>query len=220
VIITAINRNPKRRGRVDVYVDGERAFDIARDAAASRELRPGRPIDRSEIEALVAADARKQALDSAVAMLARRPRSEREIRRRLAKRKFAPALIDTTIEALRRHGFIDDAKFAASWTESRERSSPRGRRLVVQELRTLGVAAPLAHAAAAAVEEPEGAYRIASRRAASLATLDYASFRNRLAGFLQRRGFGWDVTRATVERCWRELGGNAADTDDLREGIG
>lgn len=220
MIITAVHRSPKRRGRVDVYVDGELAFDLSRDSVAKRELRAGRPINAAEIEHIIAADARRRALDAAVALLARRPRSEREIRRRLAQRRFDAALIDRTVDTLRGHGFIDDGRFAEAWTEARERSSPRGRRLIVQELRTFGVDASVARQAAAAVEETEGAYRVAARRAAMLSTLDYATFRNRLAGFLQRRGFGWDVTRTTIERCWNEQGGGDAEADDPREVIG
>ncbi len=221
LIVTSIERSRSRRSRVDVYINGERRFEIGRATATQRGLRPGLPIESAEIDAIVAADARRTAMETAAAMLARRPRSEREIRRRLALRKHDPALIDETIGRLRSLKLIDDAEFARSWTESRDRSSPRGQRLIVQELRASGVDATTARDAADEIAEPDAAYRAASARLRSLRDLDRQAFRNRLGGYLQRRGFGWDVVRATVDRCWAELGAAVAtaEEDDFEEAI-
>ena len=35
--------------------------------------------------------------------------------------------------------------------------------------------------------------------------MDYATFRNRLGSFLQRRGFGYEVATRTVRALWKEL---------------
>ncbi len=223
MIITAVERTRGRRSRVDIYVDGALFFDVARDTASERQLRPGRPIDVAEADAIVAADQRRQALATAAAMLARRPRSEREIRQRLAQRRFAPELIEATIARLRASKLIDDAAFARAWTESRDRSSPRGQRLLVQELRGYGVETTTAQAAAAEISDADAAYRVATKRARALTGLEYRTFRDKLGPFLQRRGFGWDVARQTVDRCWRESGGDSEAGDgalgDLPESV-
>jgi regulatory protein len=206
MIITAVEPTQKRRGRLDIYVDGVVAFDVARAVAVARRLRPGAAIDGAEIEAIVAADRRRAALEAAAAMLARRPRSERDVRRRLAERKFEAALVEETVARLRELKLLDDAEFARTWTESRDRSSPRGRRLIVQELRAAGVAAPTAVEAASAVSDEDAANRVAGKKARALISCDERAFRDRLGSHLQRRGFGWETARAAVERCWRELG--------------
>jgi regulatory protein len=218
LLITAVVRKPRRAGRVDVYVDGEVAFDVARDTASKSGLRPGREIERSQIDAIVAAEQKRQAMESAVALLARRPRSEREVRRRLAQRRFPAGLIDETIGRLNTLKLIDDAAFAEYWAETRDRTSPRGRRLVTQELRAQGIDAEVAADATAELSDPDAAYRVGSRRLRSLAGCDYQTFRNRLGAWLQRRGFGWDVAQSTIERCWREAGGTVVE-DDLASGI-
>jgi regulatory protein len=213
MIITAVERIARRRGRVAVCVDGVSAFDIARDTAAARALKPGRPIDRAEIDAMIAADRRRVALDAAVAMLARRPHSEREVRQRLARRACEPAVIEETVVKLQAARLLDDAEYARAFTEARDRFSPRGQRLIARELRANGVALDVAQAAAAEVSDEDAAYRVASKRLRPLAALDYQAFRNRLGAFLQRRGFGWDTCRATVDRCWRDLHDAAPDED-------
>lgn len=215
--ITAVERVPKRRGRAAVVVDGGAAFEIARDTADRLGFRPGAPITRAEIDGAIAADLRRQALSIAVAMLARRPHSEREIQRRLALRKFDLAISQETITRLRDARLLDDAEFARAWTQSRDAQSPRGQRLVVQELRAAGVDTATANEAASEIQEPDAAYRIAAKRMRSLTKLDHAAFRNRLGSFLQRRGFGWEVARTTVDRCWTELSGSRTADDAFAE---
>jgi regulatory protein len=204
MIITAIERKRGRRNRVDVYVDGELRFDVARETAKDRDLRPGRSIEPAEISAIVAADERRSAFDTAGAMLARRPRSEREIRRRLAQRRCDAPIVEETVERLRALGLIDDAAFALAWAESRDRSGPRSRRVVAGELRAHGVDASIARDASATIDEEDAAYRLAQKRAVVLRDADLRAFSERLGGYLQRRGFGWDVVRDTVRRCWAE----------------
>lgn len=218
MIVTAVVRKSNRPGRVDVYVDGEVAFDLSRAAARDVDLRPGRAIDRAEIDTIIAAEQKRHAFEAAVALLARRPRSEREVRRRLAQRKISQPLIDETLARLRTLKLIDDAAFAQFWAETRDRSSPRGKKLVTQELRTNGIELGVAVAATADLSDEDAAYRLASQRVRSMASLDYQTFRNRLGSLLQRRGFGWETARATVERCWRESGGGIVE-DDLALGI-
>jgi regulatory protein len=206
MIITAVERLPRRRARVRVYVDGEPALELAKEIATKRALRPGLEVTQSQIDALLAEDARRSATTTVASMLARRPRSEQEVRRRLRQRKTPPELIDETIEKFREMKLIDDPEFARSWAESRDRTSPRGRRLIAAELRALGVDVDAAREASGDIDEEDAAYRYASRRVRALASLDYGTFRARLGGQLQRRGFAWSIIAATVDRCWRDLG--------------
>jgi regulatory protein len=213
--ITAVERHPQRRSRVLVYVDGIAAMEIARSAARTRDLRPGRATTREEIDAIIAAEQRREALATAAALLARRPRSERELRQRLARRKTPAPVIDETVARLYAARLLDDAAFAHAWAEARDRTSPRSARLVTAELRARGVRPEVASAAAVAgIDDDDAAYRLASRRAASMRDLGYETFRTRLAGLLRRRGFGWSVVQTTVERCWREAAGDARSDID------
>ncbi len=213
--ITAIEPTLRRKSRCNIYVDGVVAGEISRATAKQQGLRVGLELPPGRLQDIVAEDRRRQALDAAVAMLARRPRSEREVRRRLSQRKLDPAVIDSTVERLHAARLLDDAEYARSFAESRGRIAPRGRQLIVQELRANGVDAAVATEAVAGLDDAEAAYRLATGRTRSLAGLDHRTFRARLSGLLQRRGFGWDVTRRTVDRCWAELGRGGGGDDDV-----
>ena len=187
-----------------IWLDGVHRVVLRRTTVERHALQPGRPIDEDELQALLATDARRDTLDAAVRLVTRRPHAERELRRKLARRRGAPADIDDAITALARAGAIDDAGFAQAFAASRDRSSPRGRRLIAAELRARGVAAETALAAVAGVSDADAAYRFACRRARALPLSDFRGFRDRLGPQLQRRGFSFAVAAATVERCWAE----------------
>jgi regulatory protein len=214
VIITLIEPSRGKRGRLLVHIDGAAPVELSTATITRRGLRPGADVPGEAIKAIIDADRRHQALEAAASLIARRMRSERELRRRLAMRKFDQPLIDATIVRLRELHLIDDHAFARSWVESRERSAPRGKRLIIQELRGMGVAAGDARSAVEDVSDADAAYRLAARRARTMDTLEYRGFRDRLGTYLVRRGFDWEVARATVERCWAERGGLPHDREE------
>jgi len=217
MIISAIERQ-KRRQRVNVYGDeGRFAFALALHLAQDAGLHSGMELSEAQVNALQEADARHSAYEAALRLLSYRPRSEKEMRRRLGRRGIGLRLIDETVRQLRERGYLDDKAFAHFWTETREATSPRSRRLIAQELRAQGVDAEMAAAATVSVADEEAAYRAASRRLHAFRGLDYETFRRRLGGFLVRRGFSYDVARRTMDRCWQEAGGNEADGREPRE---
>jgi len=201
--ITAIERQ-KRRPRVDIFVDGRLALSLGLALAVQAGLRRGDIVTAERLEALRQADERQQAHDAALRLLAYRPRSEAELRTRLARRGLPPGAVQQAMERLREQGLLDDDAFARYWVEARQQSSPRGRRLLRRELLAKGIAVETAGQAVAAVAEEDLARRAAEKKAHSLRNLDYATFRRRLGQFLLRRGFPYETARALVEELWRQ----------------
>ena len=210
--VTAIEKQ-RRKNRLNLFLDGRFALGLSTDVAAQVSLRVGDEVDGDRLRALRDAEARADAMSAALRLLSYRPRSETELRQRLARRGAPPALIDSTIQRLRELGLVDDAAFARSWVESRERASPRGQRLLRQELRAKGVNSDASRELVEGVDDAEAALRASARRAASLSRLPQAEFRRRLGDFLRRRGFDYETIRLTVERRWRELAEGRDDGD-------
>jgi regulatory protein len=204
-LITAIEPQARRGGkRSNVFVEGRYAFSLSTELAAT--LHVGDSIAAAETDRLLNEDQRLRVYDAALRFLAVRPRSEREIRDRLARHEFAPQIVDGVIERLRQLDLVDDAAFAEYWIEQRQAHRPRGGRLLKHELRLKGVNVDVVTAALPADEDEEvGAYQAAQRKATSLRLLDERTFRQRLGAFLQRRGFSYETSRTVVKRLWNEL---------------
>ena len=148
----------------------------------------------------------KHARAAAQRLLAYRPRSEAEVRTRLSRR-FPPCAVDGALDSLKRAGLVDDDAFARLWTDSRVSHRPRSAALIRRELLEKGVSRETAEAATEGVDDAENAYRAGLRWLPSLAAADYDTFRRRLWGRLERRGFPQSLIRETVARLWEERGG-------------
>jgi regulatory protein len=200
--ITAIEAQKRRPNRVNIYLDGEFAFGLERITAAW--LRVGQELDEKKIEQLQAEDTRERALQQALLFLSYRARSEAEIRRNLRKHEIPEAVIEETLERLRRDGLANDSQFAQAWVENRNTFRPRSRRMLALELRQKGLDDEAAKSALEGVDDEALAYEAARKRAARLRGLEWSEFKIKLSGFLARRGFSYPVILPIVTRVWNE----------------
>lgn len=200
--ITALKIQKRNPQRVNVYLDGEFAFGLARLLAAW--LRIGQEISDEKIAALQAEDGCEVAYQHALKFIGYRPRSEREIRQNLSEHKIAEEVISGVVERLRQGGLVDDAAFAQNWVENRGDFRPRSRRALAIELRQKGIADEVVEQAIAETDDAEMAYQAAVKQARKLNRLDWPEFRRKLGGFLARRGFSYEVIAPTTARVWAE----------------
>jgi len=214
VKVTALKLQARNKTRVNVFLDGDFAFGLAKNEAV--RLRIGQELSEADIERLKAADAREEAYARALRLIDRRPRSTREVRDNLARHKVDPIDIQAAIERLNRAGLLDDSAFAKMWVENREVFRPTSKRALALELRRKGVADGEIKTAVAETDDAGAAEKLALARAPRLAALPWPEFRQKLLGVLARRGFDFDTARAAVERAWKSVtGGQAPDEDAL-----
>jgi len=200
--ITAIEVQKKSPNRVNIHLDGEFAFGLARIVAAW--LRVGQELDEQKIERLQAEDARERAFQQAMLYLSYRARSESEIRQNLRKHETPETVIEETLERLRRDGFANDNQFARAWVENRSNFRPRSRRMMALELRQKGLDDETMKSALSEVDDEALAYEAARKRAGRLKILEWSEFRKKLSEFLARRGFSYSVIAPVVTRIWNE----------------
>jgi regulatory protein len=214
-LVSAIEPQERRGGkRCNVYLDGRYAFSLTTELAVLEQLRVGDALSAERYSELVVKDQQTRALDAALHFLGPRPRSEREIRDRLARGEYDPQVVDRVVARLRQLRLVDDAAFAAYWVEQRATHRPRGARLLKQELRQKGVSQDVLTEALPEDDDADGAYRAAQRKATSLRALDERTFKQRLGAFLQRRGYDYETTRSVVGRLWSEVSGQRASDDE------
>ncbi len=200
--ITAIEVQKKTPSRVNVHLDGEFAFGLARIVAAW--LRVGQELSEEKIEQLIAGDARERAFQQAMLLLSYRARSESEIRQNLRKHEIPDAVIEQTLQRLRGDGLANDDQFAQAWVENRSTFRPRSRRMMAMELRQKGLTDEAIQSAIETVDDEASAYDAAKKKAARFKGLEWIDFRRKLSEFLARRGFSYSVIAPVVTRIWNE----------------
>ena len=200
--ITALVVQKRNPNRVNIHLDGEYAFGVARIVAAW--LRVGLELDEKKIEQLQAEDATERAFQQAMLFLSYRARSESEIRQNLRKHEIPDSAIDLTLERLRQNGLANDNEFAQAWVENRSTFRPRSRRMLALELRQKGLNDEDMHSALKNVDDEPLAYEAAKKRANRFKDLEWSEFRKKLSEFLARRGFSYAVIAPVVSRIWNE----------------
>lgn len=206
--ITRITGQARDPERLNVYLDGQFAFGIDREVALREGIRVEDDLDEARVRALRAADDVARATNAALAFLAYRARSEREVRDRLAQKGYAEEVVVAVMEKLVGWGYVNDADFARYWTENRVQHKPRGRRLLEQELRQKGLAPDLVRETLDEAELDEDATALALARdrlrRGSDAQLESAVRQRRLSGFLARRGYSYDVIKRVMKQVFDE----------------
>jgi regulatory protein len=148
-------------------------------------------------------------------LLSYRPRSDAEVRKKLEKNSVPENRIAEVLERLHRAGLLDDSRFARDWAENRSEFRPRSRRALAIEMRQRGVDNEAIAQAVADLDDDSLAYQAAIKYCRRLNGLEWQVFRQKLTGFLGRRGFSYDVTAPVVKRVWDETHTNNVEEENL-----
>jgi SOS response regulatory protein OraA/RecX len=171
-----------------VELDGEPWRTVSLEVAARTGLQPGLDLDRPRLRMLRRELRRSEALDAAARALARRGRSERDLRDVLERKGVGEREREEAVATLRRHGAVDDWRFAHGRASAlAERGL--GDAAIAFRLERDGIDPETTAPALAALEpERERARRLAERRGASART----------ARWLAARGFAPESIEAAV----------------------
>ena len=193
------------RGKVTVELDNGRRYHLKPADLVGFPLSENDEIDEAVFERKVLLSQYPEALNTAVAMLARRACSRKEIRDKLLSRGWCEETADMVLTKLDQKNLLDDRDFSEQWT--RYRSSGRyGTNRIYRELRFKGVDEETARAAVGSLDEEDQLNAAADFAARSAARCkpgeDIRKSRNRVMQALVRRGFSWEIARAACSRVF------------------
>lgn len=222
--ITDIRKVPELPSHCQLFLDGSAFVVLHASLIEKFGLRLGLGIEAETIEKIIAADEVMRAKNYALRLLhedkdktaaddpaASRPTvkpkmsTKSEIEQKLQREGFSADAIETSIAELIRSGHIRDRKFAENWIARRQKSNPRGKTLLKQELVDRGIDRETAEQVVATVEaedEARVALQIAEKRVKQYRRLPTHVAKRRLHGFLARRGFGSEVVRQVLEQIF------------------
>jgi regulatory protein len=145
----------------------------------------------------------KSCHDRALGLLAVRPRSRRELERRLLAARFEPNEVQDVLARLERVGLVDDEAFARQYAEQRFGARKEGSRGVEQGLRAAGIAPALAAIAAegGSDDEEDRAAELARSRASRLSGVAPQKAFARLSSLLMRRGYSPEIARSAARKA-------------------
>jgi len=200
--ITAIETQKRRSNRMSIYVNGRFAAGVDEEVVAALGLCVGQRIDENRLAQMLRAETVRRARQVALNLLSFRPRTRNELSRRLILKGYPEDVTDEVLAALAGAGLVNDEQFTKDWVADRLQSKPMGSVRIAWELRQKGVAQEVVQQALESIDsetEYELALGLARKRLQRLGVEASDEERRRLASFLRRRGFSWDVTNRVID---------------------
>jgi len=138
--------------------------------------------------------------------LSYRPRSKKEVERKLKEKKISGENIVSIISLLEKNHYLNDREFTLNWVKYRMENRPLGRRSLEYELREKGVDSEIIKDSLDEVytgefDEYEVAVRLAEKKISSLnkRKIEDNVIKRRLFSYLQRKGFSYDTIERVIE---------------------
>lgn len=145
-------------------------------------------------------------LNKAYFYLKFRPRTEKEVRNYLYKKiktkHWSFNDVDNVIKKLKEEDLINDKKFIDLFVRDRLTLKPKGKRILIQELRQKGVNDELIekYFSKNPINEEELALQILKKRWLRFKNLDSQKRFEKSARFLMSRGFDFNLIKKTIEK--------------------
>ncbi len=134
--ITDIKQQVKSQGRYSIFIDGKFSFGLSESGLMVSGIRIGRELSSTELAELKSTARFDKAYNQALNLIARRPRSEWEIREYLKRKEYDQEVVDVIIGRLYESKWLNDTEFARKWVENRRLLKATSMRRLTQELKS------------------------------------------------------------------------------------
>jgi regulatory protein len=194
--ITALKAQVKNTQRVSIFVDERYGFSLSLDELVKYRLKKDDELSLADVKKFkkISADGKLRA--RALEWLMNRPHSEREFRDYLYRKKAEPEQMENLVNEFTGKGYLDNAKFAAWFSELQARRNKSDRQIRA-ELFKKGISREVADEVLA-----EGAGGEAARLKALIGKKKglsrYQKDPKKLMQYLVTQGFSWQSVKEAL----------------------
>ena len=193
VKITSIKQQVKNPERVSIFVNGKYEFSLSLDELIKYKLKNNDELDKADIKKFkkISADGKLRA--RVLEWLLNRPHSEREFKDYLFRKKVEPEQIESLVSEMTQKGYLDNAKFAAWFTELQARRG-KSDRAISAELFKKGIGREAANEVleTGAGDEADR-LKVVIEKKKRLGR--YKDDNEKLAKYLTSQGFSWQLVK-------------------------
>lgn len=129
----------KRKGRYNIFLDGEFAFGADKETIYTFGLRKNDELGENKINEIKDYDEFNFGKKIAYRFLNYKPRTEKEIKKKLKENKISGKSIEKIIVILKDLKYLDDNQFAKLYLEEKLSNNPKGKRLIAIKLAEKGI---------------------------------------------------------------------------------
>lgn len=208
--ITQIQQAKKNENRVNVFLDDQFWIGIDKDELLQFELYRGKEIDDFLKREIEKSSSTTKLLNKTINYIQIRPRSVKEIKDYLQRKRIDPETSNVIIEKLQSKNLLSDEYFTNWYIENKLASGRYGEIRIKSELYKKGISKTLIEKGFAEILTEEtkeniemNANQYAKKAARSIKAKDAYEFKSKLIKKLMSRGYSYTVAKnAANEENW------------------
>lgn len=195
--ITAIKPQVKRTDRYSIFIDEKYSFPLSANQLLNEGVRVGQELSDEDLTELQQRAALGKGYDQALNLIARRPRSERELRDYLKAKGYQLTSCEEILNMLSEKGYVNDQDFAARWVANRRLLKATSRRKLVQELKQKGLQDDVIQAAL----QTDKTNEVQVLKDLILKKRNQSRYKDtvKLMQYLSRQGFNYEDIKAALD---------------------
>ncbi|MBB6447828.1 recombination regulator RecX [Bacillus benzoevorans] len=206
--ITKITTQKKNTERYNIFTDegsGEQyAFSVDAAVLIKFGLKKGLDLDDFLYTEICYEDDIRKSYNLALQYLARRMRSELEVRKYLMEKNVDPPIIQEVILKLYDYKFLDDEQYACSFVRTQMKTTDKGAVLIQRELKDRGISTALIEKAMVLypfADQLETAKKLCEKMGGRNTKDSERVLKQKLEQMLIRKGFDYDVISEAVSEA-------------------
>lgn len=220
-VITKITTQQKNQDRFNIFMDygkgEEYAFSVDSDVLIKFQLKKGMEIDDFSFIEIQYQDTIRKAYNLAINYLARRMRSEKEIRDYLTQKEVDEPIVNEVIHKLFAFKYINDEEYALSYVRTQMNTTDKGPDLIRIELKEKGMTEGNIHLALAEYPievQVEKAIKLSEKVFKKSSKDSQRILKQKVEQLLLRKGYPFDVIQIALNEAEIEK-----EPDDEMEAI-
>ena len=199
-VITSI-KPQKNNKRLNIYLDDKFAFGLDLENFVKFHLKVDQELDEKQINKIIKEAEFKKILDKLLNFATLRPRSEKEIKDYLKRKKSPESITEELFKRLNSLELIDDTEFARWWVEQRQSFSPKTKRVLSNELRIKGIDREIIKEILEEIEidELKLAKELIKNKMYKWERFDPKIKKQKISQYLAGKGFDWNVIQDVLK---------------------
>lgn len=199
--ITKIEAQKRTKDRVNIYIDEVYAFSVNSELVYREGLRKDLVIDEDKLKKVVKEDNIIKCKNTALRVVERSYKTEKEIREKLFEKGYEGEEIDKALEFLKEYRFINDDAYTKMYVNDRMKTQGRGK--IKYALKRKGIGEEAIESALESIdrdEERDVALELARKKYLVLSKREDDKYKlwNKLCRFLVGRGYDYSLVKDVV----------------------
>jgi len=192
----------KRKGRYNIYLDGEYSFPVGETTLVDYRLMNGVELDDAQKKEIKSRENMNKAYGDAVNYLSYELRTTKEMRDYLYKKEYSSPVVYSVMERLKKLNYMDDEAYADSFISTQLNTTANGPKIIQQKMVQKGVPATIIEDKLAEIDPDkllENATVFAGKQVRKQRHKSFQQMITKLKQSLYQKGYSGDIVSQAID---------------------